>query len=106
VVYGKFGARCLHFGSGVVFDQEVRQVSSSRPAAQASPARRLLRSGIDFSDGGNKKRGKVGFEASHGQRLVRSTCLTIHSSGQTNRCAFGLALSSGVSHHNKDPLEP
>jgi len=57
----------------------------------------LRRSGIGFPDGSNETCGKVGFAASHGQRRFRSTCLTIHSSGQTNRCAFGLPLSSGVS---------
>jgi len=66
-------------------------------AAQASPARRVLRSsGIGFPDGSNETCGKVGFAVSHGQRRFRSTCLTINSSGQTNRCAFGLPLSSGV----------
>ena len=72
-------------------------MSSRQLAAQASRARRLLRSsGIGFPDDGNKTFGEVGLAASHGPRCFRSTCLPIHSSGQTNRCAFGLPLNSGV----------
>jgi len=97
LVCGKVISRCLRFGSCVGFDQTVRQGSSRQVAAQASPARRvLLSSGIGFSDDSNETCGKVAFATSHRQRHFRSSCLTIHSSGQTNRCAFGLPLSSGV----------
>ena len=103
LVSGKLSARCLRFQRVFGVDQAIWQVSSRRLAAQASSARRVVhRNDLGFSDGSGETCGKVGFAASHGQRRFLSSCPTIHSSGQTNRCAFGLPLSSGVSHQGKD----